>query len=151
MPSAGARLGETANDYLVHLRFGRTGVLPTYEKPEAREKLAKLHGAMGSERNVTDVEVLRVEPAGERGTVVAQLSWYSPGELILRSTTIEQRWLKTATGTWLVEDESVLAGDASFYATPGAPGDHPGATGDRSAMPKELGKGARFPTVRLGN
>jgi hypothetical protein len=144
MPSAGARLGETANDYLVHLRFGRTGVLPTYEKPEAREKLAKLHGAMGSERNVTDVEVLRVEPVGDRGTIVAQLSWYSPGELILRTTTIEQKWFKTTTGTWLVEDESVLAGDASFYVTPGA-------APERSGASKELGKGAHFPTVRLGN
>ena len=144
MPSAGARLGETATDYLVHLRFGRTGVLPTYEKPEAREKLAKLHGPLGSDRNVTDVEVLRVEAVEDRGTVIAQLSWYSPGELMLRSSTVEQTWRKTSTGTWLVEDESVVAGDANFYTPAVAPAERAPAT-------KELGKGARFPTVRLGN
>lgn len=144
MPSASARLGETANDYLVHLRFGRMGVLPTYEKPEAREKLAKLHAPLGADRNVTDVEILRVEPAGDRGTVIAQLSWYSPGELVLRSSTVEQKWTKTSTGTWLVEEESVVAGDASFYEV--AP-----PAGERAPATKELGKGAHFPTVRLGN
>lgn len=144
MPSAAARLGETANDYLVHLRFGRTGVLASYEKPESREKLAKLHAPLGAERNVTDVEVLRVEPMGDRGTVVAQLSWYSPGELLLRSSTVEQRWSKTSTGMWLVDDERVVAGDVSFYES--AP-----PVGERAPAMKELGKGARFPTVRLGN
>jgi hypothetical protein len=147
MPSAGARLGETANDYLIHLRFGRTGVLPTYEKPEARERLAKLHGPLGSDRNVTDVEILRVDAAGERGTVIAQLSWYSPSDLMLRSSTVEQKWLKTTTGTWLVEDESVVAGDTNFYASATGTGGAP----ERAPASKELGKGAHFPTVRLGN
>jgi hypothetical protein len=145
MPSASARLGEAANDYLVHLRFGRTGVLPGFEKAESRAKLAKQHAVLGHDRQVTDADVVAVQAGDERGTVVAQLAWYAPGEQILRSSTVEQTWVKGPNGSWLVEDESVVSGDKALFevarSEAGADADHPA---------KELGKGARFPTVRIG-
>jgi len=150
MPNAGARLGETANDYLIHLRFGRVGVLPGYEKPEARAKLAELHAPLGRERQITDVDIVSLTTKDDAGTVVAQVAWYAPGESILRVSSVEQHWVKGGGGTWLVEDESVVGGDPGFFlkkreAAEGA------ARGDEKPAPsKELGKGAHFPTVRIG-
>ncbi len=145
MPSAAARLGETANDYLVHLRFGRTGLLPGFEKAESRAKLAQQHASFGHERLVTDADIVAVHAAEERGTIVAQVAWYSPGQQILRNSTVEQTWVKGPNGTWLVEAESVVGGDAALLEAAHAEG---GVEGERPA--KELGKGARFPTVRIG-
>ena len=145
MPSAAARLGETANDYLVHLRFGRTGVLPGFEKAESRAKLAEQHASLGRDRQLTDADIVAVQAGEERGTVVAQVAWYAPGEQILRTSTVEQSWVKGPNGTWLVEAESVVAGDPALFRTEPVGGS---AEGERPA--KELGKGARFPTVRIG-
>lgn len=145
MPSAAARLGETANDYLVHLRFGRTAVLPGFEKAESRSKLAQQHASLGRERQVTDADIVAVQAGEDRGTVVAQIAWYAPGEQLLRNSTLEQSWVKGPNGTWLVEAESVVGGDAALYRAEPA---GVGADGERPA--KELGKGARFPTVRIG-
>jgi len=145
MPSATARLGEAANDYLVHLRFGRTGVLPGFEKSESRVKLAKQHAVLGRDRHVTDADIVAVQAVEDRGTVVAQLAWYAPGEQLLRSSTVEQTWVKGPNGSWLVEDESVVGGDESLFQVERV---EIGVEGDRPA--KELGKGARFPTVRIG-
>ncbi len=147
MPSSGARLGETANDYLVHLRFGRKGVLAGYEKPEARAKLASLHAAIGTDRQLTDADIVGVQVKEEVATVVAQIAWYSPGEQLLRASTIEQRWAKVSAGQWLLEDESVVGGDSQFFGAKEAasPSD------SRAPAPaKELGKGAHVPSVRIG-
>jgi hypothetical protein len=108
-------------------------------------KLAKLHAAFGGERQVTDADIVVVQPGEERGTVVAQMSWYAPGEQLLRVSTVEQTWAKGPNGTWLVEDERVVGGDQGLFGQERAelaPG------GERPA--KELGKGAHFPTVRIG-
>ena len=150
MPNAGARLGETANDYLVHLRFGRVGVLPGYEKPEARAKLAELHAPLGHERQITDVDIVSLTTKDDAGTVIAQVAWYAPGESILRVSSVEQHWVKGAGGTWLVEDESVVAGDPGFFPKKGSDTDAAARGEEKAAPSKGLGKGAHFPTVRIG-
>ena len=147
MPSAAARLGETANDYLIHLRFGRVGLLQGFENPESRAKLGELHRPLGRERQVTDVDILAVQAKDDVGVVAAQVSWYAPGEQLLRISTIEQRWVKGGSGTWVLDDESLSGGDPGFFVvTPRGEL----APGERPAPSKELGKGAHFPTVRLG-
>jgi hypothetical protein len=150
MPSAGARLGETANDYLVHLRFGRTAVLAGFEKPEARMRLAELHRALGRERQITDADIVAVQAGEAEGSVLIQLSWYAPGEQLLRSTVLKQRWLKVSAGTWQVDDETFVSGDENFVPKKaGEPKDAPES--DKVPASKGLGGGSHYPTVRIGN
>jgi hypothetical protein len=150
MPSAGARLGETANDYLVHLRFGRVGVLAGYEKPEARAKLADLHAALGHERQITDVDIVSLQAKDDTGIIVAQVAWYAPGESLLHMSTVEQRWTKSPSGAWLVEDEALVGGDPGFFLKNVTGGGADRGVGEKALPSKELGKGAHFPTVRIG-
>ncbi len=124
------------------------GVLGGYEVPESRRKLAGLHATLGVDRQLTDADILAVQVHGDTAQVVAKLGWYAPGELIVRSSVVEQRWVKAGAGGWLLEDESVTGGDTQLFVPPKPQERVEGAT----PLPANtLGKGAHFPSVRIGD
>jgi hypothetical protein len=138
-PGGIARAQQSAQEFNMDARFGRSDFVLERVAPAAREDYATHHRAWGTEVHVADVEMAGMRAKNEHEVkVLVRVSWYRGDQQELRGTTLEQVWHDKLMDWELVSEKRVdgdvgLLGEAIVYAEP---------EGAR--------KPARFPTIRLG-
>jgi hypothetical protein len=134
-----ARAQQSAQEFNMDTRFGRTEMVLERVAPSEREEYALHHRAWGADLRVADVEIAGMKAKNDHEVnVFVHVSWYRNDQQELRGTTLEQTWRDKVTDWELVAEKRVdgdvgLLGEAIVYAAP-----------DTSRPP------ARFPTIRLG-
>jgi hypothetical protein len=130
---------QTAQEFNLDARFGRSEVAIDRVAPTARDEFAAHHRAWGGGVHVADVEMSGSRPKGDHDMdIFVRFAWYRTADQELRSTMIKQDWREKA-GSWLlvaeerVEGDIGLLGEQIVYQTP---------PGQREP--------SMFPTIRLG-
>ncbi|HEY8041770.1 MAG TPA: hypothetical protein VIF15_18325 [Polyangiaceae bacterium] len=137
-PNGLARAQQTAQEYNLDARFGRTELAMAHVDPAVRDEFALHHRAWGTGVRVADVELAGMKAQGEHDVdVFVRVAWYRPEQEELRTTTLQQRW-HDKDGWQLMSEKRLdgdvgLLGEAVVFETPSAP-----------RAP------AQFPTIRLG-
>jgi hypothetical protein len=140
LPPTGLQLAQqTAQDFNLDSRFGRSDLAMARVAAAEREEYALHHKAWGSAIRVADIEMAGVKPHGDADVdVFVHVSWYRMTEQDLKSTTIKQAW-HSKTDSWQLTSETRLDGDLGLLGeqvvvqSPDAPLVRP-----------------QFPTIRLG-
>ena len=139
-PTSGlAKAQQTAQEFNLDARFGRTELVMDKIAPAERDEYALHHRAWGSGVRVADVELAGMRAHGENEIdVFVRVAWYRPEQEELRATTLQQSWHSKADGWELVGEKRVegdvgLLGETVVVEAPPAP----------KAPPQ-------FPTIRLG-
>jgi hypothetical protein len=140
LPPTGLQLGQqTAQDFNMDARFGRSELVMNRISPAEREEYALHHRAWGSGVRVADVEIVGTKPHGDADfDVFLRISWYRMDEQDLKSTTVKQSWHQKS-DDWLLSGEQRLDGDL-------------GLLGETVVVEQPSGPRppAQYPTIRLG-
>jgi hypothetical protein len=140
LPPTGLQRGQqTAQDFNLDARFGRSELVMNRIAPAAREEYALHHKSWGSGVRVADIEVVGTKPHGDADfDVFIHVAWYRMDEQELKSTTLKQSWHQKS-DDWLLASEQRLDGDI-------------GLLGETVVVEQPAGPRApaQFPTIRLG-
>jgi hypothetical protein len=140
MPPTGVqRAQQTAQDFNLDSRFGRSDLVLSRVEADAREEYAAHHKAWGTAVRVADIEMAGMKPHGDTDVdVFVHVAWYRMNEQELKQTTIKQHW-HSKTDAWLLTSETRLDGD-------------PGLLGEPVVQQEPSGPRAvpQFPTIHLG-
>jgi hypothetical protein len=140
MPPTGVqRAQQTAQDFNLDSRFGRSDLALARVDTDLRDAYAAHHKAWGTAVRIADIEMAGMKPKGDADVdVFVHVAWYRMNEQDLKQTTLKQRW-HSKTDAWLLTAEERADGD-------------PGLLGE--AIVTEVPDGPRtppqFPTIRLG-
>jgi hypothetical protein len=138
-PGGIARAQQSAQEFNMDARFGRSEFVLERVAPAAREEYALHHRAWGTDVHIADVEMAGMRAKDEHEVkVLVRVSWYRGDQQELRGTTLEQVWRDKLIDWELASEKRVdgdvgLLGEAIVYAEPEGPR-----------------KPSRFPTIRLG-
>jgi hypothetical protein len=139
-PTGVARAQQSAQEFNLDSRFGRTEYVLERVAPSARDEYAAHHRAWGNAVQVADIELAGMKAKSDREVnILVRVAWYRADQQELRATTLEQTWRDKITDWELVGEKRIdgdlgLLGEPIVYAAPDAP-----------RAP------AQFPTIRLGN
>jgi hypothetical protein len=140
LPPTGLQLGQqTAQDFNLDARFGRSELVMNRVAPAERDEYALHHKAWGSGVRVADVEVVGIKPRGDADfDVFLRISWYRVDEQDLKSTTVKQSWHQKS-DDWQLSGEQRTEGDV-------------GLLGETVVVEQPTGPRApaQYPTIRLG-
>jgi hypothetical protein len=140
LPPTGLQRGQqTAQDFNMDARFGRSELVINRVAPEEREEYALHHRAWGSAVRVADLEIVGTKARGDADfDVFLRVSWYRMDEQDLKSTTVKQSW-HSKSDDWLLSGEQRLDGDL-------------GLLGEAVVVEQPAGPRApaQYPTIRLG-
>jgi len=140
LPPTGLQRGQqTAQDFNLDARFGRSELVMTRIAPAEREEYALHHKSWGSGVRVADIEIVGTKPHGDADfDVFIHVAWYRMDEQELKSTTLKQSWHQKS-DDWLLASEQRLDGDI-------------GLLGETVVVEQPAGPRApaQFPTIRLG-
>jgi hypothetical protein len=136
--TAVGRAQDTAQEYNLNTRFGRTEIAVESVAPGSREAFAERHRAWGTTLRIADIEIAGVHELSDgNADVTVRATWYRADEEDLRTTTVKQHWHEQGT-SWLLTGEERVDGDI-------------GLLGEKVVFqaPEAERTPARFPTVRL--
>jgi len=140
MPPTGVqRAQQTAQDFNVDSKFGRSDLILVRVEPDAREEYSNHHKGWGSSIRVADIEMAGMKPHGDADVdIFVHVAWYRMSEQDLHQTTIKQHW-HSKTDAWLLADEVRLDGDLGLLNEPVL------------MQAPDVPRGpAQFPTIHLG-
>lgn len=114
-----ARFSESAftlNDYS---RWGQVDKAVSHVSPKYMQRFAQRHAEWGESVSIADIDLLSMQLAEDHlsGTSEVRLSWYDQNGVIVRSSTVTQKW-ETERGKFKLVDESVRRGDPGVFADP---------------------------------
>ncbi len=140
LPASGiARAQQSAQEFNVDARFGRTEFVLDRVAPAEREEYTQHHRAWGNEVRVADVEIAGMKAKDDHEVkFFVRVAWYRADQEELRATTLEQTWRDKITD-WELVGEKRLEGDVGLIGEPVV-----------YAAPDAPKRPAQFPTVRLG-
>ncbi len=117
-------------------RWGRVDLAAQRVLPAYRNAFVASRRDWGRDVAIADTEVsaLVLAEDGNSATSTVEISWYDQRVMVLRGTVLRQRWAKTDAG-FMLEEESVFAGDDALLL---APEDHGDAEG---VLPEDEGVG----------
>jgi hypothetical protein len=140
MPPTGVqRAQQTAQEFNLDSRFGRSDLVLSRVEADARDEYAAHHQAWGTTVRVADIEMAGMKPHGDADVdVFVHVAWYRMTEQELKQTTLKQHWHSKAEA-WLLTSETRTDGD-------------PGLLGEPIVMqsPSEPRAMPQFPTIHLG-
>jgi len=103
-------LAESVRQFNDGVRWERFGVAATSIPPPERSRFVDEMDQRAEDVKITDYDVVRVEPRGEREAhVQVKLSWYKPSENTVHETHAMQTWERHGK-VWLMVDETRLRG-----------------------------------------
>jgi len=140
MPPTGVQRGQqTAQEFNMDSRFGRSEVVLSRVDPDEREEYTAHHKAWGALVRVADIEMAGMKPHGDADVdIFVHVAWYRMNEQELHQTTLKQHW-HSKTDAWMLSSESRLDGDPGLIGEPVLQQEP-----DGPRMP------AQFPTIHLG-
>lgn len=103
-------LTDAVRSYNDGVRWERFEIAAVHVPPHDRSKFVDDADERAHDVKITDYDVIKVEPRGEKeARVTVKLSWYKESEGTLHETQAVQTWEKHGKG-WLVVDESRVRG-----------------------------------------
>jgi len=103
-------LAESVRQFNDGVRWERFGVAATSIPPPERSRFVDEMDQRAEDVKITDYDVVRVEPRGEREAhVQVKLSWYKPSENTVHETHAMQTWERHGK-SWLMVDEIRVRG-----------------------------------------
>jgi hypothetical protein len=103
-------LSESIRSFNDGVRWGRFGVAATAIPPAQRAQFVDDMDERANEIKITDYEVVKVDPRGERESrVQIKLTWYKTSEETVHETHAVQTWERHGKA-WLMVDETRLRG-----------------------------------------
>jgi hypothetical protein len=104
-------LGEAVRSYNDGVRWERFAIAAVHLPASERSTFVDEADERAKDVKITDYEVVKVEPKGEKeAKVQVKLSWYKDSEGKLRETHATQTWEKHGKA-WFMVDESRARGD----------------------------------------
>lgn len=117
-PTGVQRAQQTAQDFNLDSRFGRSDLVLPRVEPAERDEYAAHHRYWGTAIRVADIEMAGMKPHGDDDVdVFIKVAWYRMNEQELKMTTIKQHW-HSKTDAWLLTAESRLDGDLGLLGEP---------------------------------
>lgn len=140
MPPTGVQRGQqTAQEFNLDSRFGRSELVLGRVDPDERDEYTAHHKAWGSLVRVADIEMAGMKPHGDADVdVFVHVAWYRMNEQELHQTTLKQHW-HSKTDAWMLQSEARLDGDPGLIGEPVL-----------QQAPEGPHMPAQFPTIRLG-
>ena len=110
-PTSAQRLAESAYNFNMATRFGRTDIALEHVKASSREDIGRKHRAWGRDVRIDDSEVdtFSMRKDGDADVVIT-VSWHRVNDTTMRETELAQRWTDER-GTWWLLREEERAGD----------------------------------------
>lgn len=141
LPPTGLQKGQqTAQDFNMDARFGRSELVMSRVAPTERDDYALHHRAWGNAVRVVDVELVGSKPHGDADfDVFLHVAWYRMDEQDLKSTTIKQSWHQKS-NDWMLASEQRLDGDMGLLGEI--------VVVEQPPAPRAP---AQYPTIRLGD
>lgn len=104
-------------DFNEDLRWQRVDTATGFVAPSYRQRFGQAHRGWGDGLVIVDSEVQRINLGDKRdkGESTVTFSWHGKSGMVLRQTTIAQRWKKKGRDFQLIE-EKVLSGDDKLLA-----------------------------------
>ena len=142
LPTTGlANAQQTAQNFNMDARLGRTEFCLEHVEGKNKEKFTKVHTAWGKKLRIVDSEVttFKMGKDDETADVDVQVSWYRPEYGDLHVTVLHQKW-KAVSGDWFLSSEDRIDGDTGLL------GEHV-----EMEQPEAPAPNALFQTVRIGD
>lgn len=111
------RLEDQVTSFHDALRWGRLPVAEQSVHPSLRERFARRHANWGRSVRIVDLELEAVRFNGLVGTVRTRYTWTRMDEVDTRETVIETRWHPGIDTQWVCDDERIVSGDPTLFAT----------------------------------
>lgn len=103
--------GRIAREFNDHIRWGRWNVAAQSLPPDEARSFLERVKLVGPELEMGDQDTTSIQLGGDETAVVTvKFDWYSKREMLVRSSTIEQRW-KVENGRWRLVDQRRVSGD----------------------------------------
>jgi len=137
-PTGLARAQQTAQEFNMDARFGRTELAMDHVAKDLREEFASHHRDWGTSVRVADVELTGLRAHGDHDMeALVRVGWFRPEEEELHVTTLKQKWHEK--DAWQLVSEQRQDGDMGLLGEPVV-----------FQAPQTPRPHAQFPTVRLG-
>jgi hypothetical protein len=136
-----ARVRESAQEFNLDMRFGRSELAIARVAPAARDDFVAHHRGWGSAIRIADVDMEGLKPSGEHDIdVFVRVAWYRVEQQDLLTTTLKQTWHDDgATTGWVLASEQRVDGAMGLLGEPVV-----------FQSPTEPRAPAKFPTIRIG-
>jgi hypothetical protein len=114
-----ARFSEAAHTLNDASRWGQVDLAIEHVSPRYMSRFTDRHREWGDQVGIAEVQVTRLQLSPDHQTATAEvsLSWFSDGGVMIKSSTITQKW-ETERGKFKLVDEAVRRGDSSVFAEP---------------------------------
>jgi hypothetical protein len=114
-----ARFSEAAYTLNDASRWGQVDLALQHVSPRYVAKFSDRHRKWGEGVSIAEVDLVRMQVAPDKQSATSEisLSWFDDGGVMIKSSTITQKWV-TETGKFKLLDESVRRGDPSVFAEP---------------------------------
>ena len=131
--SAEQALGDAVHELNDGMRWRRPVLVVRRVADTYRDRFLRRRRGWGHALHVADVEVLEARLDAQdmdRAESTVVVRWYEDGSMLLRETTLRQRWARLGPSRrYALVEETVLEGDARLFAEPtasrSAGGEHP--------------------------
>lgn len=113
------QLTEQVYAYNDETRWARIDLAADRVAPAYRATFAVSHARWGSEIQIADTDLTRVQLAGDEETAMSlvTVSWYDSATMLVRGSVLRQRWVSTPNG-FLLTGEEVVGGDETLLQLP---------------------------------
>jgi hypothetical protein len=100
-------------------RWGQVDLALQHVSPRYVARFTDRHREWGDVVSIADVDLVRMQVSPDRKSATSEisLSWFNDGGVMVKSSTINQKW-ETEGGKFKLIDEAVRRGDPSVFAAP---------------------------------
>jgi hypothetical protein len=114
-----ARFSDAANTLNDASRWGQVDLALLHVSPRYVERFTDRHREWGEALSIAEVDLVRMQIAPDRKTATSEisLSWFDDGGVMIRTSTITQKW-ETEGGKFKLVDEAVRRGDPRVFSEP---------------------------------
>lgn len=112
-----ARFSEAANTLNDASRWGQVDLALQHVSPTYSARFQDRHREWGETVSIAEVDLVRMQIAPDRKSATSEisLSWFSDHGVMIRSSTITQKW-EAEHGKFKLVDEAVRRGDPAVFA-----------------------------------
>lgn len=109
------RLTDSAYDFNLATRFGRTDVALENVSRDEQASFSKRHETWGAQLRIVDSEVIEIARTDDGvAQVTVDIQWHRANESLIHATRLRQAW-KDIGPRWVLEGELAVAGDAAIF------------------------------------
>jgi hypothetical protein len=114
-----ARFSEAAHTLNDASRWGQVDLALEHVSPRYMARFNERHREWGEEVSIAEVDLVRMQVAPDRKSATSEisLSWFNDGGVMIKSSTISQKW-EAEHGKFKLIDEAVRRGDPRVFAEP---------------------------------